>query len=261
MLASEPGGIGNHHDLVGRHYSEHLECYAGRYVVVEDSRSTRLLRVYDTGSQRANESKRRAHLQMSPDWRRTHRTSNAGIMLLRREEAPPDAQAVASLGSALGSPLASRGRRNQVSQGVFKVVAEQTPNRDSRVSLAPDRDALGVPRIKVDWALAPEDYETLRKSAQAAASLFARNDKGTLRNELAETPVENWNITPSNHPSGTARMSADATQGVVDSNLRVHGLENLYVAGGAVFPTNGNANPTLTSVAMAIRLAGHLAAS
>ena len=60
------------------------------------------------------------------------------------------------------------------------------------------------------------------------------------------------------HPAGTTRMSSNAGSGVVDVNLRVHGVEDLHVIGSSVFPTCGYANPTLTIVALAIRLAGHL---
>jgi choline dehydrogenase-like flavoprotein len=57
---------------------------------------------------------------------------------------------------------------------------------------------------------------------------------------------------------GTTRMAADPRQGVVDADCRVHGIDNLYVAGSSVFPTCGAANPTLTIVALALRLADHL---
>jgi choline dehydrogenase-like flavoprotein len=63
------------------------------------------------------------------------------------------------------------------------------------------------------------------------------------------------------HHAGTTRMHLDPALGVVDENLRVHGMENLYVAGSSVFPTAGVANPTLTVVALALRLAAHLAGS
>ncbi len=63
------------------------------------------------------------------------------------------------------------------------------------------------------------------------------------------------------HPSGTTRMSASPRTGVVDANCRVHGVENLYIAGSSVFPTVGHANPTLTIVALAARLAHHLRCS
>ena len=53
-------------------------------------------------------------------------------------------------------------------------------------------------------------------------------------------------------------MHEDPREGVVDSDCRVHGVANLFVAGSSVFPTSGSANPTLTIVALALRLADHL---
>jgi choline dehydrogenase-like flavoprotein len=60
------------------------------------------------------------------------------------------------------------------------------------------------------------------------------------------------------HHMGTTRMASDPSAGVVDAHCRVHGVANLYVAGSSVFPTSGWANPTLTILALALRLADHL---
>ena len=68
-------------------------------------------------------------------------------------------------------------------------------------------------------------------------------------------PVE---MTGGRHHMGTTRMHEDAKRGVVNADGRVHGIENLYVAGSSVFPTSGASNPTLTVVALALRLADHL---
>jgi choline dehydrogenase-like flavoprotein len=71
---------------------------------------------------------------------------------------------------------------------------------------------------------------------------------------LEETHKFNSNA----HHIGTTRMHSDPRQGVVDPNGNVHLVRNLYVAGSSVFPTGGHANPTLTIVALALRLADHL---
>ena len=62
------------------------------------------------------------------------------------------------------------------------------------------------------------------------------------------------------HHMGTTRMATSPREGVVDANCRVHGMTNFFVAGSSVFPTSGHANPTLTIVALALRLADHLQA-
>ena len=60
------------------------------------------------------------------------------------------------------------------------------------------------------------------------------------------------------HHMGTTRMNANPKHGVVNADCRVHGIGNLYVAGSSVFPTSGSANPTLTIVALALRLADQI---
>ena len=60
------------------------------------------------------------------------------------------------------------------------------------------------------------------------------------------------------HHMGTTRMHPDPRRGVLDEHARVHGVSNLFVAGSSVFPTSGFANPTLTIVALTLRLAEHI---
>jgi choline dehydrogenase-like flavoprotein len=57
---------------------------------------------------------------------------------------------------------------------------------------------------------------------------------------------------------GTTRMNGDPKLGVVDTDCKVHGVDNLFVAGSSVFPTSGAANPTYTILALALRLSEHL---
>ena len=76
-----------------------------------------------------------------------------------------------------------------------------------------------------------------------------------LLGKPGEPPIEGGK-----HHMGTTRMHPDPKRGVVDQNSRVHGADNLFVTGSSVFPTAGYANPTLTIVALALRLADHLQA-
>jgi choline dehydrogenase-like flavoprotein len=87
------------------------------------------------------------------------------------------------------------------------------------------------------------------------AAAFAGAGIGYFRPSLGDEP-----FTLSHHHLGTTRMHASPRCGVVDAECKVHGLGNLFVAGSSVFPTGGYANPTLTIVALAIRLADHLRA-
>ena len=139
------------------------------------------------------------------------------------------------------------------------VNAEQVPNAESRVTLGRETDALGLPRLRVDWRLHPADVDSLVRSMKLARAAFARSgvarldfDDATIEDEVrASTPV-------GGHHIGTARMSETPRDGVVDADCAVHGVPNLYIASSAVFPTCSHANPTLTIVALALRLAEHL---
>ncbi len=137
--------------------------------------------------------------------------------------------------------------------------AEQAPNPDSRLTLSQEKDALGMPRLRVDWRTCALDLESLQRAYGLLAREFALTGVGVLRydrNELvARARAEG---AYGGHHLGAARMSSDPRQGVVDSQCRVHGVSNLYLASGAVFPTSSQANPTLTILALTLRLADHL---
>jgi choline dehydrogenase-like flavoprotein len=137
---------------------------------------------------------------------------------------------------------------------------EQRPNPSSRVQLGNDRDRLGQRRVLVTWALSDTDRRTAMRALEIAAQEFGRIGLGRARIDFDLAHDASWpsNMISSCHHSGTTRMSDTPTSGVVNADSRVHSVDNLYVAGSAVFPTTGYANPTLTIVALAARLADHL---
>jgi len=137
--------------------------------------------------------------------------------------------------------------------------AEQQPNPASRVTLGESTDALGMPRISIDWRYTAGDVETLAKSMALLAADFRDSGLGDLHYDPASLEEEMTRYGAyGGHHIGTARMGSDPRSSVVDADCRVHEVHNLYVAGAAVFPTSGQANPTLTLVALALRLAGEL---
>jgi choline dehydrogenase-like flavoprotein len=138
---------------------------------------------------------------------------------------------------------------------VLAIVGEHAPNRRSRISLSDERDALGQRRAVVDLRFQEADLASLRRSIEAFAAVLARRGVGRIRVER-EDYLESG-FAPDHH-MGTTRMAADPRNGVTDGTGRVHGVENLYVGGSSLFPTSGFANPTLTIVALALRLADHL---
>jgi choline dehydrogenase-like flavoprotein len=136
-------------------------------------------------------------------------------------------------------------------------MSEQAPNPNSRVTLAAERDVLGCRRAQLDWQLSPLDMRTMIRAQEIISEELRRAGLGHLHIELNdETPP--LDLHGGVHQMGTTRMHTDPRQGVVDTNCRVHGLSNLFIAGSSVFPTVGYANPVLTLVALALRLADHV---
>ena len=135
---------------------------------------------------------------------------------------------------------------------------EQAPNPDSRVRLGDELDALGQRRIRVDWRLTELDWHTYRTAAQLFGSELSRASGGTFRMAPWLREGDAPQLQGTAHHMGTTRMADDPAGGVVDRNLRVHGMDNLHVAGSSVFPTGGWAFPTFSLVALSMRLAEHL---
>lgn len=137
---------------------------------------------------------------------------------------------------------------------------EQAPDPESRVTLDPvARDALGMPRARLDWRLNELDRRSFQVFAEVVGQELERLGLGRLIPApwLGEA---SWReaITDFYHHIGTARMGATPAEGVVDRNLEVFGVPGLYVASSAVFPTGGASNPTLTILALTLRLAERL---
>lgn len=143
---------------------------------------------------------------------------------------------------------------------------EHAPNPASRVMLHPtEKDALGMPRLLVDIQFTGQDVETVIAAHRLIKKRFEETQSGSLvcdEDEL-RAHVINYlrDFDSSSHHLGTTRMSVDPRDGVVDADCRVHGVENLFLASGSVCPTGSHANPTLTIVALALRLADHLKSS
>ena len=142
---------------------------------------------------------------------------------------------------------------------VLRIWCEQEPLSESSVSLSDARDALGMQRTRLDWRISDRELETMRKfvdiaseSLQGVATL--RKDAALMRGDGSFRE----HCDDCNHHMGGMRMSTSDLEGVVDTNLRLHGTNNTFVCSAAVFPSSGYSNPTHTVLALAVRLAEHL---
>lgn len=280
LLAS---GLGNQHDMVGRCFMEHPHMNAARALVGDPAVLAFYIRGHRSGELEVvgclNQSPARQEAQQLLNFDSLFTVDNigeSGYAALRRiwnsaeRGAWPDDlasdlwAALIDLDDTAAGLMGRFGiREYSADNASFRMwcSAEQVPNPDSRVRLGTERDALGMPRIELDWRLSELDKRSLRAGHEAIAEELGRTGLGRLQiDDWLMADLTSWApaLDGGHHHMGTTRMSADPTHGVVDADCRVHGIANFYVAGGSVFATSGSANPTLTIVALALRLARHL---
>lgn len=154
----------------------------------------------------------------------------------------------------------SRLRNNERRFRKFEVtcLAEQAPNPENRVSLSNDLDRFGQRKVELHWRWSELDLRSLRRAQDILKEEIALHGLGKFETQLELECGRPPRFTSPHHHIGTTRMHANSKEGVVDANCQVHGISNLYVAGSSVFPTGGFANPTLTIIALAVRLSYHL---
>jgi choline dehydrogenase-like flavoprotein len=145
----------------------------------------------------------------------------------------------------------------------LRVHCEQEPNSASRITLLSERDAMGMFRSRIDWQVSPLEWKTIQRFTQMAQQALESAGLAKLepQPELAlEDGYRRVIFDDSYHWAGGTRMSATASAGVVDTDLKIHGVRNAYLCSSSVYPTSGFANPVHTLLALTIRLADHLAA-
>ena len=246
--------VGNQRDLVGRYFMEHPHVDNEGFLIG----SPRLPTIDFYRSHVAKHKQRIwGYFQVSAETRRTEKLLSCACFLLRAIEEPnPLERALVNVLQDMDpAPL---GKPGSTVHFAFGTPSEQAPNPESRVKLGTERDALGMLKPELDWRLTALDKHSVRRTHQLFAEDFALSRLGRFRVTLDASAELPEHVDGGRHHMGTTRMHKDPKQGVVDENSAVHGVPNLYIAGSSVFPTSGSANPTLTLVALALRLADHL---
>jgi choline dehydrogenase-like flavoprotein len=295
LLASNgtsPTGVGNEHDLVGRFFMEHFFFEFGPdQSRVRDSKYHNSLRFYSGGvgdrdsqlqtRQSVVDARVWGQIVLSDDLMRKERSPALALWFRPSTRIPTGLHRLRGLLSGLSARklpnlsisdlrvltsdpvdtvrflLWKLTRRVMPSTALELVVQiEQAPDPENRITLSKRTDRFGEPLA--DLSLKVDDAQ---RQAHARSLKLAANELGLKGDELAQELERKYNAGEFDffwHHMGTTRMSDDPTKGVVDRDCRVHGVSNLFVGGSSVFPTGGTAAPTLTAVALAIRLADHI---
>ena len=141
----------------------------------------------------------------------------------------------------------------------LQYAGEQIPNRQSRVSLTSDRDAVGMPRLNIDLRFSQADVDGILRCHEVWDEYLRKNGCGRLEYVSPDPGSVVWSMMGGGtHQLGTTRMAAKAEDGVVDQHLAVHGMTNLFVASSSVMLTSSQANPTFMVIVLALRLADRL---
>lgn len=286
----ETRGLGNRHDVVGRYFMEHPRIRIGRMIASDNATG---FRFYDTSYTYHNPKlavdgtsasayiglvervQREEELVQCRTYFRAcragedrevndsfHELHDALRWRLFRGIKPGTLATVARHSPNLIASLLYRKLKLAAPSNYFQIesVVEPVPDRESRVTLSSRRDRLGLNQVELDWRIGALEKRTLVRMLSLIKQEFEAFGVGKVDLQQADEG-HLPKILGCDHHMGTTRMHTDPRLGVVDPDCKVHGMHNLYVAGSSVFPTCGNDMPTLTIVALTLRLADHIAAT
>ena len=286
-------GLGNDADNVGRYFMDH-PYFSAAVLGLDDANQ---LWPESTIEDYSDLFERRVIkiIQFDTDWAEAQQLVNCGAMFVGRQRfkahpsylstsvdnfhtlleliqerqlSDPETRrllprAVKDITSTIGAYSRSlRTHQRRRDSATVRSTVEPVPDRSSKIRLSAEKDSFGIPLPEIDWRLGNLERHSLLKMHELLARELDRSGI-SLDVRLDSDPATGWPVPlqGGRHYIGTTRMHEGPQSGVVDSNCRVHGIQNLFIAGSSVFPTASYVNPTLTIMALAIRLADHLKAS
>lgn len=281
-------GLGNAHDLVGRYFADSFVSKAGEVRPSDPKLALGLYRQH-----RSKDHLIKGYLQPSPELQKELALTAVTYTLAPVFDATYEKAARSEGSNSLFYILESVKQRklpdefgrhvgnvisdiDQVAISTYRklrhaempieyyelyIGQDCAPNPDSRVTLGEELDAFGQRKVRLDWRLTDLDRRSFDRAQKLFAQEFGALGLGRVKLESYDAQqwpqLEHGAVAAGWHHLGTTRMHADPRRGVVDANCRIHGMANLHVASSSVFPSF-EGQPTLTIVALAIRLADHL---
>lgn len=295
---TQPNGLGNQHDLVGRFFMDHPTFRLGVFTPA-DRRLFRSAGLYDHHI--VNGVRVMGKLTISEEVMRREKMLNIGAALAPRScgyesDATKALKRVFKSGSTTVAArllrkefrtliagwneilvrsyerLTKRQSRYFQNKGGWSrlrnierrfrrfemsCLSEQAPNPENRVTLSDHLDRFGQRKVELHWRWSDLDLRSIRRAQDILKEEIEQHELGKFETQVELDGGPPRFLSPHHH-MGTTRMHSNPKEGVVDANCQVHGISNLYVTGSSVFPTGGFANPTLTIMALAVRLSYHL---
>lgn len=279
-------GIGNTYDQVGRYYMDHPKGVVGE--ITPYKKNTYLPAYWGIA---ADGLFTRAGLKLTAKKQEQERVLNSYVLLepvfpwsynpglsalvklaqgIKRRNIPVDIVTQYVTAVAKNQKAIIQWGMNKVLKSMFNKQArirainvwnfmEQVPDPHNRVILNTKKDALGCEQVTLHWSVNELDRHTMEVFHQTLHNSCQQWRIGEFSSPILKKDYDTWPISnDASHHMGTTRMGTDPKTSVVNSDCKVHGVENLFVAGSSVFPTGGYANPTATIVALALRLSDHL---
>jgi choline dehydrogenase-like flavoprotein len=274
----------NEYGLVGKYYQDHIDCNCAEVKKLNEAKFHAYFdNVYSRGY------KYHPKFKLIPELQQRHRVLNvAGTMVFRSDmdetlnqvkqtaknllRGRKDAITGKDISNLIGNMPAflrqgyhykvkHRAYNPASSQIFLRVHCEQEPLSSSTVSLSEERDALGLLRARLDWKVSDLEIQTIQRFIETVRDVLETYQLCELKidpNLYSDDGSFLKKVDDSNHHMGGTRMGTSGSNGVVDTNLKLHAAENGYVCSSSVFPASGFSNPTHTLLALAVRLGEHL---
>lgn len=243
-------GVGNSTDMVGRCFMEHLNVSLGSFIY-KDTEELSGMQFYT-----------------QPEFSHRHNigSSNVTLGIVRQVKSYGRTRAAKDFFKTLACNMDMAEKVQFISNfkcpgmGNISTLMEQSPNKDSRIMLSKKLDKLGLPRAIFDWRINDYDLRTIQIIGSTFAKEFTKAGLGNVKlaDFVLARDLSAARFSRHAHHMGTTRMSRKPEFGVVDENLKVHGTDNLYIAGSSIFSTGGACNPTMPIIQFCLRLSDHL---
>jgi len=243
------GGVVPHAQTLGKYWMEHPIYGAGEAVLSNPF------------GMRSNEHDQMTHIAPSREFLHKTGCGNFGLRMFSGGNFKALIKTGLCIAPEYFTKLAQKVDHNVACAVVFRMCWEQIPVSTNRIELDKEKDATGVARPILYWKKQPEDRRTAELAVQTLGAYLAKEDRGRVR--AVEWLAQGLDYPEDDekagfHHMGGTRMAAEPSQGIVDKDCKVFGVENLYVGGSSVFTTGGFTNPTYPIVQLALRLGDHL---